>query len=88
MEVQEQEKTTIIFKLILTLMKLSNNKINIKLSATTGKAASQLQNSLKNSLNTEKLTKQEKKLFPMTATTLHNLLQIHPKSQKQVFHKK
>ncbi|WP_343153440.1 exodeoxyribonuclease V subunit alpha [Buchnera aphidicola (Mindarus keteleerifoliae)] len=69
-------KTTLISKLIISIIQLSNNLPIIKLTAMTGKAASNLLDSIKKNISISNLTKSEKKCLPNCSSTLHRLLKI------------
>ncbi len=69
-------KTYILTYLILILIKAEKKKINIKLTATTGKAAIKLTQSIYLILKKKLVGKKEKLSFPKTGTTLHQLFNI------------
>lgn len=65
-------KTTIITKLLITLIKL-NNKLNIKIGAPTGKSAARITESINNEIN--KLNFKKNYLnIPKKAETIHRIL--------------
>ncbi|WP_343152546.1 exodeoxyribonuclease V subunit alpha [Buchnera aphidicola] len=71
-------KTTLISKLIISIIRFSYSTPIIKLTATTGKAAANLLFSIKKIIPTLNLTKLEKQYFPKYSSTLHHLLKIKP----------
>ncbi|AAO27117.1 exodeoxyribonuclease V alpha chain [Buchnera aphidicola str. Bp (Baizongia pistaciae)] len=71
-------KTTIILKILLVLIRLHKKKINIKLTALTGKAANRLSESIHENIKKLNLTEHEKNIFNQKTTTLHNLLDLKP----------
>ncbi|WP_367673834.1 exodeoxyribonuclease V subunit alpha [Buchnera aphidicola] len=78
-------KTTVIAKILLALIRISEKKIKIKLTAPTGKAASRLTESLTYALKKIQLNELEKKILPKEAITLHSLLGITEKNKKPFF---
>ncbi|CAL4324102.1 exodeoxyribonuclease V subunit alpha [Buchnera aphidicola] len=81
-------KTTLVSKLIISIIRFSEFSPIIKLVATTGKAADNLSFSIKTIIPTLNLTKLEKKIFPNNANTLHHLLKIKPGINNSLIQKK
>ncbi|QCI24499.1 exodeoxyribonuclease V subunit alpha [Buchnera aphidicola (Muscaphis stroyani)] len=81
-------KTTTIYKIIVALIKISNKKIKIQLSAPTGKATENLTKNLNNSVFNTFLNSEEKNNVIKNAITLHKLLGIQKISQKKFFNEK
>ncbi|BBI01349.1 exonuclease V subunit alpha [Buchnera aphidicola (Nipponaphis monzeni)] len=77
-------KTTVVSKIILSFIRLSEKFIKIKLAAPTGKAAIRLTESLKHNLKRLDITTQEKLIFPSKTITLHKLLKINSKFQEKI----
>lgn len=80
-------KTTIIARLLATLVKLSHEKLIIQLAAPTGKAAAKLTESLNNALLKLNLSATEQAVIPKQAQTIHRLLGAQPDSQLLRYHK-
>ncbi|VFP79294.1 exodeoxyribonuclease V subunit alpha [Buchnera aphidicola] len=75
-------KTYILAYFILILINSTKKKINIQLSATTGKAATKLTQSIFNILNKENINKKNKISFPEIGITLHNLFNIQKETNQ------
>ncbi|VFP81576.1 exodeoxyribonuclease V subunit alpha [Buchnera aphidicola] len=75
-------KTYILAYFILILINSTKKKINIQLSATTGKAATKLTQSIFNILNKENINKKNKISFPKIGITLHNLFNIQKETNQ------
>ncbi|VFP81197.1 RecBCD enzyme subunit RecD [Buchnera aphidicola (Cinara kochiana kochiana)] len=69
-------KTSILAYFILILIKSTKKKINIQLSAPTGKAATKLTQSVYYILYKENINKKNTLSFPKKGITLHNLFKI------------
>ncbi|MGP1871606.1 MAG: exodeoxyribonuclease V subunit alpha [Arsenophonus sp.] len=80
-------KTTIVARLLATLVKLSKKKIIIKLATPTGKAAARLIESLNNALLNLNLSSEEKEIIPKEAYTIHRLLGSQQNRQLFRYHK-
>ncbi|CAL4324337.1 exodeoxyribonuclease V subunit alpha [Buchnera aphidicola] len=80
-------KTTVVAKILLTLIRISKKNIKIKLTAPTGKSAARLSESLTNALKKIKLNPSEKNMLPKHAITLHALLGISETNKKPFFNK-
>ncbi|MDT9587400.1 MAG: exodeoxyribonuclease V subunit alpha [Candidatus Arsenophonus melophagi] len=80
-------KTTIVARLLATLVKLSHEKLIIQLVAPTGKAAARLTESLNNALLKLNLSAAEKAVIPEQAQTIHRLLGAQSDSQLLRYHK-
>ncbi|HXK00309.1 MAG TPA: exodeoxyribonuclease V subunit alpha [Buchnera sp. (in: enterobacteria)] len=78
-------KTTVIAKILLSLIRVSKKKIKIRLAAPTGKASARLTESLKYAFKKIKCTEVEKNILPQQAITLHALLGITQKNKKPFF---
>lgn len=79
-------KTTTVAKLLAALIRLSSQKLRIRLAAPTGKAAARLTESLGKTLQQLELSEAERAAFPGEATTLHRLLGAQPSSQRLRYH--
>ncbi len=79
-------KTTTVAKLLAALIRLSRQKMRIRLAAPTGKAAARLTESLGKALQALTLSEEERAAFPEEATTLHRLLGAQPNSQRLRYH--
>ncbi|QHM74358.1 RecBCD enzyme subunit RecD [Mixta theicola] len=79
-------KTTTVAKLLAALIRLSQQKMRIRLAAPTGKAAARLTESLGKALQSLPLSETERAAFPEEATTLHRLLGAQPNSQRLRYH--
>ncbi|VFP78272.1 RecBCD enzyme subunit RecD [Buchnera aphidicola (Cinara cuneomaculata)] len=75
-------KTSIVAYYILILIKNTNNKINIQLSAPTGKAATKLTQSIYYILNRTNISKKNRLSFPRIGITLHNLFKINKETNQ------
>ncbi|VFP77868.1 exodeoxyribonuclease V subunit alpha [Buchnera aphidicola] len=75
-------KTSILAYLVLVLIKKTKKKINIQLSASTGKAAAKLTQSIYCILNKKKMNKDEKMSYPKIGVTLHSLFNIQKKNNQ------
>ncbi|MFP3014131.1 MAG: exodeoxyribonuclease V subunit alpha [Arsenophonus sp.] len=80
-------KTTIVARLLATLVKLSNKKLIIQLSAPTGKSAARLTESLNNALLKLNLSQTERSVIPEQAKTIHRLLCAKINSQSLRYNK-
>lgn len=80
-------KTTTVARLLVTLIKLSDEKLIIQLAAPTGKAAAKLTESLNNALLKLNLSAAEYEVMPEQAQTVHRLLGAQPNSQLMRYHK-
>lgn len=83
-------KTTTVTRLLLVLQELFEHKLHIKLVATTGKAASRLEESLKKALVDvrRKIALSDALLnsIPQKAETLHSLLGVNAFNDKTRYH--
>ncbi|VFP88589.1 RecBCD enzyme subunit RecD [Buchnera aphidicola (Cinara piceae)] len=75
-------KTCILAYLILILINSTKKKINIQLSAPTGKAATKLTQSIFTILNQKNINKHNKLSFPKIGVTLHHLFQINKETNQ------
>lgn len=75
-------KTSILAYLVLVLIKNTKKKINIHLSASTGKATAKLTQSIYYILNKKKMNKNEKLSYPKIGVTLHSLFNIQKKNNQ------
>ncbi|XBC42182.1 MAG: exodeoxyribonuclease V subunit alpha [Buchnera aphidicola (Meitanaphis elongallis)] len=70
-------KTTIVSKILLAISILSNKRLNIQLSAPTGKAANNLTKSIQQSISNFKHLYEKYNIVIKPAVTLHRLLKIN-----------
>ncbi|MGI4816534.1 MAG: exodeoxyribonuclease V subunit alpha [Janthinobacterium lividum] len=75
-------KTSILAYLVLVLIKNTKKKINIQLSASTGKAAAKLTQSIYYILNKKNMNNNEKLSYPKIGVTLHSLFNIQKKNNQ------
>ncbi|QJC29254.1 exodeoxyribonuclease V subunit alpha [Enterobacteriaceae endosymbiont of Plateumaris rustica] len=80
-------KTHIIAKLITFFIKIYSIPLNIKIVASTGKAANRLTESINQYFikNNFLITKTEKKNIPNKATTIHHLLKINLYNKETIY---
>lgn len=67
-------KTTTVSKLLAALVSSSEDKLNIKLAAPTGKAAARLTESIGNAIDSLPVAAEVKERIPTSASTIHRLL--------------
>ncbi|GAM65026.1 exodeoxyribonuclease V alpha chain [Vibrio ishigakensis] len=67
-------KTTTVSKLLAALVSSSEEKLNIKLAAPTGKAAARLTESIGNAIDSLPVSPEIKERIPTSASTIHRLL--------------
>lgn len=79
-------KTTTVAKLLAALIRLSPGALRIQLAAPTGKAAVRMTASLSSVLPGLALSHEDRRTFPVEATTLHRLLGAQPDSQRMRYH--
>ncbi len=71
-------KTTTVIKILLLLLHQAQRRLQIALTAPTGKAANRLQQSVQQGVEHLTFDDELKKLLPQTASTLHRLLGFQP----------
>ncbi|VFP86082.1 RecBCD enzyme subunit RecD [Buchnera aphidicola (Cinara pseudotaxifoliae)] len=75
-------KTSILAYLVLILIKSTKKKINIQLSASTGKAAARLTQSIYYILNKKNMNKCEKLSYPKIGVTIHSLFNVQKETNQ------
>lgn len=81
-------KTTIITKILLTLIKLNKKKIKIKIGAPTGKSVEKITHSINEELKKITIKKSDQKKIPKKAYTIHRLLKFQPEKGTFYYNKK
>ncbi|CAL4324599.1 RecBCD enzyme subunit RecD [Buchnera aphidicola (Eriosoma lanigerum)] len=80
-------KTTVIAKILITMIKIHKQPIKIKLAAPTGKAAAHLTQSLNKNISLQKILNENNKKKIYKAVTIHKLIGIIPDSSLTYYNK-